>query len=73
MRMKKLEILALERGYSLSRKNKEIKWTRNNNGAYGISYTVKDAYEDILLDYQGRLNENSQRRLGNRILGRKCG
>lgn len=72
MRMKKLEVFARERGYLLERKNREIKWTRNDSNIYGVSYSVNDAYDDIILDYQGRMSD-LQRCSRKGILGRKCG
>lgn len=59
MLMKKLEILARERGYTLSRKGREITWTRNDDDKVcGVSSCVSDAYEDINEDYKLRLKTN---------------
>lgn len=56
MLMKKLKILARELGYSLERKNREVKWTKNNDKTRcGISTGVAEAYEDITLDYKQKL------------------
>lgn len=57
MLMKKLENLARELGYSVERKNREVKWIRNNNKkVYGISGSIQDAFEDISLDYKERIS-----------------
>ena len=55
MLMKKLETLARELGYSLERKNREVKWTRNDDKTCGVSIGIAEAYLDIILDYQQRL------------------
>ena len=56
MRLKKLETLARELGYTIERDGRKIKWYRNNDKTkYGVSEGVKDASEDIKLDYQDQI------------------
>jgi len=56
---KKLEELARERGYTIERKGREIKWYRNNNKTKcGVSTGVTDAYVDIVEDYEDRLKNH---------------
>lgn len=56
MIMKKLEILARERGYTVRREGRTVTWYRNDDvNKKGVSEGVSDAYQDILFDYEDRL------------------
>ena len=56
MIMKKLEILARERGYTVKRKGRTVTWYRNDDvNKKGVSEGVFDAYQDIIFDYEDRL------------------